>query len=203
VGPVGRQATAVARRWRLGIPSLGAFGDPQRERLELAEESSEPPRLLEPSAVALELLVGEVATDGLGVDLAGPVVVGAVEHGWVALAATARLTSEVPVEAVPLDSIGEIDTPYWLDGSAETPTVRKVVEHTALILEADLAYPIILGHDGRVMDGMHLVARARTCRRSLTYATPPTTTINQSNIHGGHCRARSPRIPLIAERENP
>ena len=38
--------------------------------------------------------------------------------------------------------------------------MRKVVEHTALILEADLAYPIILGHDGRVMDGMHRVARA-------------------------------------------
>jgi hypothetical protein len=37
------------------------------------------------------------------------------------------------------DSIGEIDSPYRFDGSAETPTVRKVVEHTALILEADLA----------------------------------------------------------------
>ena len=77
-----------------------------------------------------------------------------------------ELSRELPVEAVPLDSIGEIDTPYWFDGSAETPTVRKVVEHTALILEADLAYPIILGHDGRVMDGMHRVARALMAGRS-------------------------------------
>ena len=68
-----------------------------------------------------------------------------------------ELSRELPVEVVPLDSIGEIDTPYWFDGSDESPTVRKVVEHTALILEADLTYPIILGHDGRVMDGMHRV----------------------------------------------
>ncbi|MDA8044776.1 MAG: hypothetical protein M0Z30_05995 [Actinomycetota bacterium] len=77
-----------------------------------------------------------------------------------------ELSRELPVEAVPLDSIGEIDTLYWFDGSAENPTVRKVVEHTALILEADLAYPIILGHDGRVMDGMHRVARALMAGRS-------------------------------------
>jgi len=71
-----------------------------------------------------------------------------------------ELSRELPVEAVPLDSIGEIDTPYWSDGSTETPTVRKVVEHARLILEADLTYPIILGPDGRIMDGMHRVARA-------------------------------------------
>jgi hypothetical protein len=71
---------------------------------------------------------------------------------------------------------GGFDTPYWFAGSAETPTVRKVVEHTALILEADLAYPIILGHDGRVMDGMHRVARALMAGRehidAVRFATP-------------------------------
>lgn len=61
---------------------------------------------------------------------------------------------------VPLDAIDDLDTAYWFDGSAEIPTVRKVIEHTRLILEADLTYPIILGDDGRVMDGMHRVARA-------------------------------------------
>ena len=35
-----------------------------------------------------------------------------------------------------------------------------VVEHLSLIREVDPAHPIILGHDGRVMDGMHRVARA-------------------------------------------
>jgi hypothetical protein len=35
-----------------------------------------------------------------------------------------------------------------------------VVEHVRLIEEVDLGYPIILGYDGRVMDGMHRIARA-------------------------------------------
>lgn len=71
-----------------------------------------------------------------------------------------ELSRGLPIERVALDSIAEIDTSYWFEGSAEVPTVRKVVEHTTLILDADLSYPIILGHDGRVMDGMHRIARA-------------------------------------------
>ena len=61
-----------------------------------------------------------------------------------------ELARGLPVEAVPLQAIGEIDTGYWFEGSAESPTVRKVVEHTMLILQADLSDPIILGSDGRV-----------------------------------------------------
>jgi hypothetical protein len=46
------------------------------------------------------------------------------------------------------------------EGGAVAPTVRNVVEHARLMLTADLSYPVILGHDGRVMDGMHRIARA-------------------------------------------
>ena len=71
-----------------------------------------------------------------------------------------ELTRGLPVEEVPLESIWELDTSYWFDGSMEVATVRKVVEHTALIQAVDFIHPIILGPDGRVMDGMHRVARA-------------------------------------------
>lgn len=71
-----------------------------------------------------------------------------------------ELSCGLPVKQVAVESIAEIDTSYWFDGSGEPPTVRKVAEHARLIFEADLTYPIILGHDGRVMDGMHRVARA-------------------------------------------
>ncbi len=71
-----------------------------------------------------------------------------------------ELSRGLPIEPVAVESIAEIDTSYWFDGSAEVATVRKVVEHTTLIIEADLSYPIVLGHDGRVMDGMHRIARA-------------------------------------------
>jgi hypothetical protein len=70
------------------------------------------------------------------------------------------LSSDLPVESVRLESIWEIDTSYWFDGSNEIATVRKVVKHAQLISEVDFSYPIILGHDGRVMDGMHRVAKA-------------------------------------------
>lgn len=70
------------------------------------------------------------------------------------------LSRGLPVQRVAVDAIGEIDTAYWFDGSDEVPTVRKVVEHARRISEVDVSYPIILGHDGRIMDGMHRIARA-------------------------------------------
>jgi hypothetical protein len=71
-----------------------------------------------------------------------------------------RLSAELPVRAVPVEAIQDLDTLYWFDGSIELATVRKVVEHVRLIQEVDLSYPIILARGGRVMDGMHRVARA-------------------------------------------
>lgn len=38
--------------------------------------------------------------------------------------------------------------------------LKIVADHAKLIDETDLSYPIILSSDGRVMDGMHRVAKA-------------------------------------------
>jgi len=70
------------------------------------------------------------------------------------------LSKSLPRNKVTLSSIREIDEVYWFDDAKERPTCRKVLEHTRLINEVDLSHPIILGADGRVMDGMHRVARA-------------------------------------------
>ena len=70
------------------------------------------------------------------------------------------LSRDLPVLEVDIASIEEIDTVYWFDDDQERPTVRKVVDHVRLIKDVDLSYPVILGHDGRVMDGMHRIARA-------------------------------------------
>jgi hypothetical protein len=70
-----------------------------------------------------------------------------------------QLAAGLPVIEVPVDSITEVDTVYWFDES-NRPTVRSVVEHVRLISEVDMAGPVLLGHDGRVMDGMHRIARA-------------------------------------------
>ena len=70
------------------------------------------------------------------------------------------LTADLPRREVPLDSIRELDEPFWFAGGSETATCRAVADHARLIAEAHLGYPIILGADGRVMDGMHRVAKA-------------------------------------------
>lgn len=70
-----------------------------------------------------------------------------------------ELADGVEEEQLPLSDVGELDSDYWF-GHGCAPTVRAVVEHLRLIAEADLSYPIIVDPDGRVMDGMHRVARA-------------------------------------------
>ncbi|MEZ5410398.1 MAG: hypothetical protein R2761_20370 [Acidimicrobiales bacterium] len=71
-----------------------------------------------------------------------------------------ELSSGLPVVEMDVRSIAEIDTVYWFAGDLEVATVRRIVDHVRLILDVDRSYPIILGFDGRVMDGMHRVARA-------------------------------------------
>jgi hypothetical protein len=71
-----------------------------------------------------------------------------------------ELSRDLPVNDVPLDAITEIDSDYWFRYGPIVPTVRRVVEHMQLTTEVDMSYPIILAANGRVMDGMHRIARA-------------------------------------------
>ncbi len=64
----------------------------------------------------------------------------------------------LPRQRVPLAQIRELDEVWF--GDDEPATWRSLVAHVRLMDEADLAYPIILSADGRVMDGMHRVAKA-------------------------------------------
>lgn len=70
------------------------------------------------------------------------------------------LTAGLASQPVPLAAIRELDEPFWFGGGSEAATCRAVADHARLIAETDLRYPIILGADGRVMDGMHRVAKA-------------------------------------------
>lgn len=70
-----------------------------------------------------------------------------------------RLSAELQPREVPFERIQDLDPDYWFGGRVEVATVRKVFEHFRLI-QQDPEYPIILGAEGRVMDGMHRVVRA-------------------------------------------
>ena len=89
-----------------------------------------------------------------------------------------RLAAALPVGEIPLESIGEVDTVYWFAaGEDDLPTVRSIVGHVRLVLAVDPSSPIILGSDGRVMDGMHRIARAllegRTTIAAVRFSTDP------------------------------
>ena len=70
------------------------------------------------------------------------------------------LLRDAPRIQVPLNSIPELDEPFWFGGGSNHATCRAIVEHARLIDAADLRFPIILSSNGRVMDGMHRVAKA-------------------------------------------
>ena len=69
-----------------------------------------------------------------------------------------RLTRHFPRVRVPLTDIREIDEPFCSDD--DIPTWRDMMEHMRLVEAADLDFAIILSAEGRVMDGMHRVAKA-------------------------------------------
>ncbi|TQV76933.1 hypothetical protein FLL45_02985 [Aliikangiella marina] len=71
-----------------------------------------------------------------------------------------RLSQDFQVFQLPLNSIREIDESYWYDLGGQAPSCRNITEHSQLINQADLSFPIILCHQGRVMDGMHRVCKA-------------------------------------------
>jgi hypothetical protein len=88
-----------------------------------------------------------------------------------------RLSADLPVTAVPLDSIRDLETPYWALPDSPPPTVRELIGHMRLVLDVDPWYPVILGSDGRVMDGMHRIAKAalegRTSIEAVRFETDP------------------------------
>ena len=69
-----------------------------------------------------------------------------------------QLSSRFPRKQVPLREIRELDEGW--SGDEERQSWRGLIEHVRLIDAADLSYPIILSAGGRVMDGMHRVAKA-------------------------------------------
>lgn len=68
-----------------------------------------------------------------------------------------ELADGLPVERVDVESITELDTDYWTDG---TPSPRSVAVHARFVRDVDPRFPILLGPDGRLLDGMHRVVLA-------------------------------------------
>ena len=72
----------------------------------------------------------------------------------------AQAAEQLPVTLHAISAIKEVDEPYWFDATDDQATCRRVLEHAQQIAAADLAFPIILCAEGRIMDGMHRVMKA-------------------------------------------
>ncbi len=71
-----------------------------------------------------------------------------------------ELSRDFPVERVPLSAIAELDEPYWAGEESKKLTCRDIIDHARLMHDCDLAFPVILSSDGRLMDGMHRICKA-------------------------------------------
>lgn len=70
-----------------------------------------------------------------------------------------ELSQNLAVKEVNLSEIKELNEAYWYPN--QQSTTQDLIDHFILIQEADLSYPIILCSEGRIMDGMHRVAKAK------------------------------------------
>ena len=59
---------------------------------------------------------------------------------------------------VEIASIKELDENCWF--ASRPPTLREVLAHFERVQKAELTYPIILNHDGSLMDGGHRLCKA-------------------------------------------
>lgn len=96
-----------------------------------------------------------------------------------------ELSKNFEVKQIPLDSIEEFDENYWFNGKDDNPSCRAITEHFKLVKETNLSYPIILSHDGKIMDGMHRVCKAflenRTTIKALQFNKDPLP--DYENVH--------------------
>lgn len=71
-----------------------------------------------------------------------------------------ELSKDFAIKKVDPGSLEDIHKPHWYLEQDAIPSPLSMIGHYRLIQECDLAYPIILDAEGRVMDGMHRVCKA-------------------------------------------
>jgi hypothetical protein len=88
------------------------------------------------------------------------------------------LAKKLPVREISLQEFASyLDNDFWFN-NGHKPSTRAVAEHCRKIIDAKLSFPILLDQEGRLMDGMHRLAKAwlmgRTAIRAVQFTeTPP------------------------------
>lgn len=72
-----------------------------------------------------------------------------------------KLAENLPQFEWEIQNFAEFDEDVWFC-EVTTPTVRNVFSHCMRINSADLSYPIMLDHQGGIIDGVHRILKAKT-----------------------------------------
>ncbi|MEM7242411.1 MAG: hypothetical protein AAF429_09515 [Pseudomonadota bacterium] len=71
-----------------------------------------------------------------------------------------ELSKNLSIIDFPVSDLAELDENWWYSDPSNVPTPRSIASHVELIDQTELAHPIILCSDGRLMDGMHRAVKA-------------------------------------------
>ena len=71
-----------------------------------------------------------------------------------------EISRDIEEVFIDIESIKELDENFWYQSDYPMPTCRSIAEHIKLVKETDLAFPIILSEEWRIMDRMHRVLKA-------------------------------------------
>ncbi len=71
------------------------------------------------------------------------------------------LAAALPVEDLHISEVKVLDEVCWFsDVWGVKPTCRAVIDHCRRIMDADLRYPVIVGPNGDILDGVHRIGKA-------------------------------------------
>lgn len=71
-----------------------------------------------------------------------------------------KYADTLPSYMKPLSELRALVFESGFPGLSQNPTYAELAYHTRVSVEADLSFPIILGEDGRIVDGHHRVLKA-------------------------------------------
>lgn len=72
-----------------------------------------------------------------------------------------KMAESLPVEDLPIAEVRVLDEVCWFSERwGKLPTCRAVIEHCKRIIDADMSYPVIVGPNGDILDGVHRIAKA-------------------------------------------
>lgn len=71
-----------------------------------------------------------------------------------------NISKDLPITYIPIEQLTELNEAYWSMPGNQTLTCKEIADHSKIIFNCDLSFPILLCPEKRIVDGMHRVCKA-------------------------------------------